>query len=1501
MKMARKVLSVVLAVLMALSCFAVAASAWGNENSERTVKVSLGLSKGSVEWGKDNKGKVTVETDDPADAEIIDGNNIYAKKGEIVWVYVTLETNYYVWSFGNQVFFSAALIDADTDMKNSGVSTVNMTTAVEPLIHQWNVDNELYASYGSTLATQAPWGKMSATNKKDYKKAWPTDDDLKVVSGYGSGTTPDQDTWHWNRNAITITGSSDCGVISDGSTWLYRFPLRVPSTATDGTKYTITIPEGMIKRAAKSTSVMLCSEMGEEGVVDGTNELKAVWSYPENANSLEQYWDLSDATVTITVGEEPAAVDYTALNAAITQFEGLTEADYTADSWAAAYAVYEAALDAKTATTQAAVDTAKTNLLDAIAALEEASKLDYTGINAAIAAAQAADTANATTSSAAALDAALDTALAAKEDATTQAELDNAAADLIDAINGLTDKADMTALEAAIADALAVDTTDWTADAIKDLDDAVAAGQAIVDQADDFSDQLAVNNAEQAIRDAMVGAIEVANYSAVFAAIDDAAAVNRELYTDDSLAALDAAINDVEGGLPKSQQTKVDGFAAAINAALENLEKKGADYSAVDAALANVPDEFEIWTDDSVDAVLAAVAAVERGKKIDEQADVDAMAEAINAALENLEKKDADYSAVENALDSIPGDLSIYTDDSVAAVINAVNAVEYGKKIDEQADVDAMAKAINDALANLDVKGADYEYVDKYVNQAAALNRDLYTADSLAALDSALAAVVRGLDITHQDEVTGMANDLYAALDALEMKGADYSAVETALAKVPADSSLYTTESWSALDAAINAVVYGKAVDEQADVNAMAAAIEAAIEGLVDAGADYSAIEALLANAPTANQTKSYKSKIDNSTYEFNYYTVDSYAAFDAAKNAVELGKLISQQGDVDAWAEALEIAINGLVPAGAETYVNYFEGKKDMNPDLYTAESWATYAAAKEEVLKYTVKDNWSKIGGGLSKANTGYDAAYMALTLKPVVEDADYTAFNATMAEAAEIYEDMTPYTSASANAFYAAYNDAQNVPADLTSDDQAIIDNATNALIAAINGLKAKADLTALNDAIAAAYDKEADEDLYTEESWDVLVEAVAVGEAFTNSEVELTAEDDQKAIDDAAAAILAAIAALEEKPVVVPADYDYLDAAIADAEAIIEAGQGNYTDATWNDLVNAVTAGKLLSRDLTSDDQIAVDDATSAIIDAKTALEIKGADYTELDALLAETGKINVDLYTDETVAPFVAAWGAANDLSRDLTADDQKTIDDAAAALAAAKEALKLKTAEDELGHVKEVTYTPSVDPHNTYEVRVEGRPSMIQFMDSHGGTRSFDRYNDKVVSIKHYDKDGNEVGELSRKIAYEVWTVETLLEEDTFTMRAKGNNETKWEPITGENGELYTFVNKYATPDAHFVSVTAPTSGKKGAVMINVVAEGDDIERIMVKNEGGDTVTGTLANGRIVKNADGTISGSLKGWASHDGENTITVKLYAGGKWVEEQTVVYTVGNVKPR
>lgn len=130
----------------------------------------------------------------------------------------------------------------------------------------------------------------------------------------------------------------------------------------------------------------------------------------------------------------------------------------------------------------------------------------------------------------------------------------------------------------------------------------------------------------------------------------------------------------------------------------------------------------------------------------------------------------ADYSAVEAAMAAIPttDDLTVYTDESVAALNTAVDGVVRGKAFVSQANVNAMAQAIKDAIAALQYKGADYTKVDEAIAKANALNKDNYK--DFSAVEAAVKAVVRDKNITEQSEVDAMAKAIEDAINALDWK-----------------------------------------------------------------------------------------------------------------------------------------------------------------------------------------------------------------------------------------------------------------------------------------------------------------------------------------------------------------------------------------------------------------------------------------------------------------------------------------------------------------------------------------------------------------------------------------------------------------------------------------------------------------------------------------------------------------------------------------------------------
>ena len=334
---------------------------------------------------------------------------------------------------------------------------------------------------------------------------------------------------------------------------------------------------------------------------------------------------------------------------------------------------------------------------------------------------------------------------------------------------------------------------------------------------------------------------------------------------------------------------------------------KDADYTKVNEAIAKAnklnKDDYKNFS-----AVDTAINAVDRNKNITEQSEVDKMAKAIEDAIADLQYKDANYDKVNEAIAKAnklnKGD---YKDFS--GVDNAVNAVDRNKNFTEQSEVDAMAKAIEDAIATLQYKDANYDKVNEAIAKANKLNKGDYK--DFSGVDNAVNAVDRNKNFTEQSEVDAMAKAIEDAIATLQYKDANYDKVNEAIAKAnKLNKGDY--KDFSGVDNAVNAVASGKNITEQSDVDAMAKAIEDAIADLKYKDADYTKVDAAIKKA--------------------NALKKDDYKDFSGVKNAVKAvvrGKNITEQSEVDKMAKAIENAISALEkkPASAKP------GTSDKNP----------------------------------------------------------------------------------------------------------------------------------------------------------------------------------------------------------------------------------------------------------------------------------------------------------------------------------------------------------------------------------------------------------------------------------------------------------------------------------------------------------------------------------------------------------------------------------------
>ena len=491
------------------------------------------------------------------------------------------------------------------------------------------------------------------------------------------------------------------------------------------------------------------------------------------------------------------------------------------------------------------------------------------------------------------------------------------------------------------------------------------------------------------------------------------------------------------------------------------------------------------------------------------------------------------------------------------------------------------------------------------------------------------------------------------------VKSADVTELSDLIAEAKkVDTSTWTTDSAAALADAITAAEKG--VDSAdyltADsVSTLASALENAMNGGV------------------TKYTGNLQTLVDEALTDGTGYTTSSWQAYQGAvadaKAALEdAGNLSQAKGDELAAAiEAAEAALayDATAADRAEQAVADVEAVyTDDKASNYTTGSWNTLTEA-EQAIKGLLAEGATPAEFTEATQNL-YDAVNGLVDVTALV--AERAAFEAT---------DGTLYTDDS----YAAYKKAYDDSAEL------LVSGSADQVAAAVTALQnAKADLELKTDEPGVDLDKviadaEAlSKDDYTTSSWATLQAAIDAAKADHDP-----AQDEElaKAITDAKTALVNVVA---------------LKNAIADAEALDTTDK---TEESVAKLEAAIADAKALLEDGTQDD---VNAAVSAIDEAVKGLVTETpepgdkVDTSALEAAIAAAEALKADDYTAESWAELQAAVDSAKAA---LESTDQKVVDEAAAALTAAIDALDPVT--DEPGTDEPGADTPGTDEPGTDE------------------------------------------------------------------------------------------------------------------------------------------------------------------------------------------------------
>ena len=557
---------------------------------------------------------------------------------------------------------------------------------------------------------------------------------------------------------------------------------------------------------------------------------------------------------------------------------------------------------------------------------------------------------------------------------------------------------DYSALETAVAKAPAMAADYYDAAAYKAWSDAKAAGQALLDaEALEKTDenQKTINDAAALIESTF--AALVAQYVDL-ESLTNAVAANKtpayaeEYYDAATYEAWEKAYAAAEAALatyanaPVTKQGEVNDITnALIDAwialvpAFANLDKLNAAVEAYDE-LAYGKDYYDADLYAAWEAALADAKAAQTtyaNAPATKQAEVDAIADDLQAAFVALNPSILDLAALNNAIaasDEAEYAAEYYDEAEYAAWEKALadakaGVVTYTGAADtaaNQAAVAALAKALTDAFAALDARFVTLEGLNGAI---AAYGSTIYSAEyfdaaEYAAWEAALAAAkaaqvtYANAPATKQGELNLIVDDLQAAYEALDVRFVSLDELNNAFFnyhELVLDEEWYDADELAAWKAALDAahagiVTYEGAADtaeNRAAVAKLAADLKAAYEELDPRVVDVSDLETAIAESVPA--------------YGEEYYDADAYADFTAAVDAgaaivAEMGNGYApdteeNRATVADAAQAIRDAYAALVPQ----FVSYEKleaaiAEFGATPEVefyYTPESYATWLDA--------------------------------------------------------------------------------------------------------------------------------------------------------------------------------------------------------------------------------------------------------------------------------------------------------------------------------------------------------------------------------------------------------------------------------------------------------------------------------------------------------------------------------------------------------------------------
>ncbi|PNZ46087.1 lectin-like domain-containing protein, partial [Staphylococcus simulans] len=749
---------------------------------------------------------------------------------------------------------------------------------------------------------------------------------------------------------------------------------------------------------------------------------------------------------------------------------------------------------------------------------------------------------------------------------------------------------------------------------------------------------------------------------ALKAAVADAKTVNKNDYTPNSVAALDAKLTEAEALIAHPENGSTDQFNAKtqeVKQAKDQLVRK-ADKTDLEKAIAEASKYTNLDPTKPMDQQLITALANAKNTDADQNATQKAVDDSKNS-LNNAIQEKLRADAYEKLQQAVMRGVQVaktdgYTPNSLQAVkdtIQKVNPLVTASMSDDptvrkQYTVDQIEQAtkdINDSISGL-VRQADKTELQKAIDKAGTLGtlnpadtEDKAVQDKLAAANTVKAdgnATKAQVDQATADLNKAIDQKLYQ--DALDRLNA---AIKDAKGVNQAD---YTPASVTPFDAAIKA---GEA--KAADKTATPEQLDAAAKAITDAkaqlqhNADKSALEVAINKAKALGALN------------------EADAEDKAVKDALTAGEGVKDNANATTQqvADATK-AINDAI--AAKEHADALDALKAKLAEVKALDK-APFTPDSVNALNAQVTAGDAVVAAEKSKTTEEIKAATKALTdaQKALVKQADKTELEKAIAKAGTLGQLNAADTED--KAVQDALAKANQVKADGNATPQQVAE-ATDTLNKAIDK---KLYQDALDELNAAIRDAEAvTKANYTPETVTPFEKAVTDGKAKA---ADSNATPEQ--LKAAAQAIKTAKDALKQK-----ANKAELEKSIATAEALQPLKAGDPEDDAVKaalDKAKQVDANQNADQASVDAAKVELDNAIKAKQTQDAADALKQAALDELKAELAKVAKIDKNNFTPDSVAPLTEKETAGNAI---VANPENKTVDEIKTATQALKDAEK---------------------------------------------------------------------------------------------------------------------------------------------------------------------------------------------------------------------------------